>query len=103
MKKSFKDFLNAREQLTTRCLSEPHMKISYVAKKYAKITMHGETQNIKPKDVIVVEWNFDLQGNAIGIAEICINSIVVENDKSIAQMKKWLGTNTVLNKDNWFI
>lgn len=103
MKKTFKDFIAAREQLTNQCANEPHMKISYVSNKYTKIASLDETINIKPKDVIIVEWIFDHTGNVTGISQVCVNDTNININKSISSLKKWLGTNTILTKDNWFV
>lgn len=103
MKKTFKDFLTARDQLTKQCSMDPVMKISYVIKKYTKLVYENETITFKPKDKIVVEWIFDDLGNASGISLILKNDEKIENDKSVKTIKKWLGINTTLTKDNWFV
>jgi len=103
MKKTFKDFLTSRDQLTKQCLTDPIMKITYNVKKYSKLNCESNTYSFKPKDKIIVEWTFDKTGNVIGISSMTKNGESIECDKSIVMLKKWLSINTILTTDNWFI
>ena len=107
MKKTFKDFLNARHQLTERCSINPLVDVQYKVRKYTKIMLQrvgvNESVNVKPKDVIKIEWICDTNGNVTDIKNITINNQIYETDKSIENIKKWLGTNTLLDDTNWFV
>lgn len=103
MKKTFKDFLTARDQLTKQCSADPVMKISYVIKKYTKLKGISESYDFKPKDQIIVEWVFDKTGNPVNVLSIKKNNEIIDVDKSLLMLKKWLGINTTLTKDNWFV
>lgn len=107
MKFTFTDFLNAKNHLMQQTLSNPTTKVTYVVKKYVKIPLLKEgTEHVvglKPKDVIEIVWEFDESGRPIGCTSFIVESCVYNTNKPPSKIKGWLSTNTILDKDNWFV
>ncbi len=107
MKKSFLDFLAARDILVGQTTKNPTSSIKYKINKYTKFPTINENIEklicVKPKEIIEVLWEFDENGNVVDISQITINENIYVYPNDIKSLRKWLNTNTLIDSNNWFV
>ncbi len=107
MKKSFLDFLTARDILVGQTTNNPTSSIKYKINKYTKFPTINENVEtlicVKPKEIIEVLWEFDTNGNVVDIRQIKINENIYYYPNDTRSLRKWLNTNTLIDSNNWFV
>lgn len=107
MKKTFLDFLNARDVLVNQTSKNPTSTITYKIKKYTKFPTINENVEtsicVKPKEIIEVLWEFDSNGIVIDICQVKINETIYKYPNDSKSLRKWLNTNAIIDSNNWFV
>ena len=102
------EYLASKEQLTQAVKKQPNIVVEYEVVKYTKLPTGTskdlcEYVNLKPKDVVSIEWLFDTQGDTATVVSFTIEGTRYHNFNGCDRVMKWLHTNTKLDDTNWFI
>lgn len=101
-KLSFKQYLNSKEKLRRAISETPVVSTTYVVRKYCRIRLgesrdHRKEVSLKPKQRIIVEWQYDDLNNPKPLSVVLDDVSPIEHSVYWAgsKLRGWLSKNTI--------